>query len=124
VRPIKGFYWNYIRLQNTIVALNVGTTGPDVYGGFVSVGNNLLSKVDGSTGWVTTDRGGTNASPLSPRLLALANNGGKTDTQALMAGSVAINAANPSAAPPTDQRGAVRSGVADIGAFEFGVVVP
>jgi hypothetical protein len=116
--------WNQIRIQNTIVAVNVAAIGSDLAGGFLSNGNNVLSKVDGSTGWVATDRGGTNASPLSARLYELANNGGKTDTRALMAGSVAINAGNASVAPSTDQRGAVRSGLPDIGAFEYGVVVP
>jgi hypothetical protein len=123
-RSKKSLFWNHIRLQNTLVALNVATTGHDLSGSFRSDGNNLVGKVDGSAGWIATDRGGTNATPLSPQLLALANNGGKTDTHALLSGSVAINAANASAAPTTDQRGAARSGVADIGAFEFGVVVP
>jgi hypothetical protein len=54
-----------------------------------------------------------------PRLGDLANNGGTTNTHALLAGSPAINAGGPPF-EPTDQRGVTRpQGVAsDIGAFE------
>jgi CSLREA domain-containing protein len=117
-------YWNPIRLRNCIVGLNTAATAPDLCGGILSDGNNVVSKADGSTGLGTLDRFGSGAAPLSPRVSPLANNGGKTDTRALMAGSVAINTANASAAPTTDQRGAARSGAPDVGAFEFGVVVP
>lgn len=50
----------------------------------------------------------------------LANNGGETDTMALLAGSPAINAADPARCPATDQRGLPRPqlGGCDIGAFE------
>jgi hypothetical protein len=54
----------------------------------------------------------------------LANNGGPTDTVALLAGSAAIDAGNNTKAPSNDQRGAARSGVSDIGAFEFNGILP
>jgi hypothetical protein len=54
----------------------------------------------------------------------LKNNGGATDTHALGSGSAAINGGDNSLAPQTDQRGYLRSGVSDIGAFEFNGTVP
>ncbi|MGN6202622.1 MAG: choice-of-anchor Q domain-containing protein [Solirubrobacterales bacterium] len=55
-----------------------------------------------------------------PRLGPLANNGGETDTLALLTGSPAINAADAGRCPGTDQRGLPRPslGGCDIGAFE------
>ena len=56
----------------------------------------------------------------NPLLGALAANGGPTETHGLLAGSPAIDAANPTGAPATDQRGVARpvgTGF-DIGAFE------
>ena len=54
---------------------------------------------------------------------ALADNGGPTQTLALLSGSAAINAGDPTFAPPpsTDQRGFLRvsGGRIDIGAFEL-----
>jgi hypothetical protein len=70
---------------------------------------------------------GSNNVLADPKLKDLATNGGRTRTQALRAGSPAINAASPeapgsseSACQPTDQRGVPRpAGAAcDIGAFE------
>lgn len=55
-----------------------------------------------------------------PRLGALRNNGGATDTRALATGSPAIDAADPNLCAGTDQRGASPVGNCDIGAFEFG----
>jgi CSLREA domain-containing protein len=52
----------------------------------------------------------------------LANNGGPTETHALLAGSPAIDAGRPDCTPPdTDQRGVVRpqGAACDIGAFEL-----
>lgn len=55
---------------------------------------------------------------------ALADNGGATMTHALLAGSAAINGANPATCSTTDQRGAPRVDACDNGAFEFGGTVP
>jgi beta-glucanase (GH16 family) len=50
----------------------------------------------------------------------LASNGGPTQTHALLAGSPALNAADPATSPPTDQRGVARPQGAgpDSGAYE------
>ena len=66
---------------------------------------------------------GTQASPIDPLLGALADNGGPTQTHALLTGSPAIDAAGDCVADlsiTTDQRGISRpQGTAcDIGAFE------
>jgi hypothetical protein len=69
---------------------------------------------------------GTDLIGVDPMLGPLANNGGPTETQALLAGSPAIDAADPrppadhaTRCPTTDQRGVARNGRCDIGAFEF-----
>ena len=124
----------------------VGSTGtgaiigasPDVNGAFNSSGFNLIGVKDGSTGFTAaTDKKGTVASPLNPKLdpKGLRSNGGPTQTVALLNGSPAIDkgtSAGLTGTLTTDQRGFARkvdnSGIAnatggdgtDIGAFEFG----
>ncbi|MCB1599634.1 MAG: hypothetical protein KDI66_06380 [Xanthomonadales bacterium] len=51
-------------------------------------------------------------------LAPLADNGGPTQTMALMSGSPAINTGTATGAPATDQRGLPRFGAVDKGAFE------
>jgi hypothetical protein len=62
----------------------------------------------------------------NPLLGPLADNGGETDTFALLTGSAAINAADAGRCPNTDQRGLPRPslGGCDIGAFEVQPVPP
>jgi len=121
-------------VRNTIVALNlVDFTGidPDIFGAFTSQGHNLIGDRTGGTGFTNDVNGdivGTSASPIDPKLDPLQNNGGKTQTMALKAGSPAIDAGDNSILPQTDQRGAgfarLRDGnfdgiaIVDIGAFE------
>jgi hypothetical protein len=63
----------------------------------------------------TADLPGTN-----PHLGPLANNGGPTDTLALLPGSPATNAADSAGRPATDQRGVPHPpGHCDIGAFQL-----
>ena len=58
------------------------------------MGNNLIGKTDGSSGWVSSDLTGTIAAPLNPLLAPLGNYGGPTQTMALLPGSPAIDAGN------------------------------
>jgi CSLREA domain-containing protein len=105
-----------VTLTNTIVAGNTAAgSGPDVSGTITSGGSNLVGNTSGSSGF------GASGDILNqpPNLGPLTNNGGPTQTMALLFGSPAINAGNPSAAPATDQRGVARSGKTDIGAFEY-----
>ena len=54
----------------------------------------------------------------------LADNGGPTKTMALLPNSPAIDAGNDANAPPRDQRGYLRNGTSDVGAFEFDGIIP
>ncbi|MGZ4265101.1 MAG: choice-of-anchor Q domain-containing protein [Solirubrobacteraceae bacterium] len=62
--------------------------------------------------------GNEDISSADPHLASLADNGGPTRTQALLAGSQAIGNGNPSHCPPNDQRDISRDGLCDIGAFQ------
>jgi len=112
-----------LSIESTIVAKNTATTGRDINGTVSFAEFNLIGEIDGSTG--ITDPSnitGTKASPVDPMLGSLANNGGLTQTHALLAGSKAINAGSNPLDLTTDQRGIgfVRSvGKEDIGAFEL-----
>jgi hypothetical protein len=119
-------------VKNTIVALNLTDftgSGPDVSGDFFSGGHNLIGDGTGSTGFTepfSTDLVGNSANPLDPKIGVLRNNGGRTQTYALLAGSPCIDAGDNAGTPATDQRGFPRKkdgngdgvAVVDIGAFE------
>ena len=102
---------------DTLLASNA--PNGNCYGTIVDRGHNLSS--DASCPF--SNAGLTNS---DAKLAALANNGGPTLTIALLPGSPAIDAGDTSLAPATDQRGYPRpAGVAaDIGAFEYGSVMP
>ena len=91
-----------VRLANSIVAANTSVNFPqeDCFTGaaanFVSEGYNLVGAQDGcASSLVATDQHGNASSPLDPRLAALADNGGPTQTHALQGGSPAIDLGNP-----------------------------
>jgi hypothetical protein len=124
-----------VNVKSTIIGSNSAQTGPDVSGAVTSAGFNLIGKKDGSTGFTAaTDKKGTVASPLNPKLdpKGLRSNGGPTQTIALMTGSPAIDKGTSvglTGTLTTDQRGSPRKvdksvGNAtggdgtDIGAFE------
>ena len=107
------------RLLNTIISGNSSTMlGPDVFGTFTSLGHNLIGKTDGSSGWVNSDLVGTSANPLDAMLGPLQDNGGPTQTMALLPGSPAIHTGDPSLAGTLDQRGVPRTGGVNIGAYQ------
>jgi hypothetical protein len=70
--------------------------------------------------------GAANKRSTNPLLGPLANNGGPTDTQALLSGSPAIDFAPLSGCPATDQRGVSRpqGALCDSGAFEVAAAKP
>jgi hypothetical protein len=133
-----GGIWGRGTIKTTIVAGNSATTsGPDVFGSFVSRGFNLIGKVAGGTGFTAaTDLKGTITSPLDPKLGPLQNNGGRTQSMGLLPGSPAIDKGTSVSIAgttlSTDQRGAgfprkfdnlsianaVGGDGTDIGAFE------
>jgi predicted outer membrane repeat protein len=101
-------------IQNTILSGNTAAASPDC-DGVTTLHNTLISDTTGCTVSGTPDATDlTGSANLNP----LANNGGGTLTRALQGNSVAVNAGNPAACPPTDQRGVARAGVCDIGAYE------
>ena len=116
------------KVTNSIIAGNSAPVAPDCAGG-LETSYDLIGNAADCPGpsAANHDRVGTAASPLDPRLGPLAGNGGPTPTLALLAGSPAINAGNPStpgsstgACATTDQRDTRRPGATtcDIGAFE------
>ncbi len=107
-----------ITLANTL--LNAGAGGAtlaNTSGTITSLGHNLSSDAGG--GFLIGPGDVTNTPPqLDPA--GLQNNGGTTPTIALQSTSPAINTGDDALAPLTDQRGYVRAGPSDIGAFDFG----
>lgn len=116
-------------IQNSIIAgnnenlpFNILVHSPDLGDGTVSLGNNVFGVAgSNSPALVAGDSIGDFAAPLDPMLAPLQDNGGPTYTHAVLPGSPALDAANPIASQPVDQRGLIRpqgSGP-DIGAFEL-----
>jgi hypothetical protein len=115
-------------LQNTIIAGNFESGASDAdfdnQGDTTNAFNNLIGDGAGSNiaNGTNGNQVGTNASPIDPKLLPLANYGGPTATFALLPGSPAIDAGgNGFVTTSTDQRGLPRvfGANVDIGAFEF-----
>jgi Ca2+-binding RTX toxin-like protein len=101
-------------LTNSIISGNSGedfavTDSDDIQ--FDIRGANIVPVSDGSLG--------SNILTIDPLLGPLANNGGTTQTHALLEGSPAIDTAIGSLAEATDQRGLDREILPDIGAFEL-----
>jgi CSLREA domain-containing protein len=119
---------NTSTIRSTISAGNTGSgAGLDVDGSFSSGGYNLIGTADHSSGFTATaDQTGTDAALLDAKLGSLQNNGGQTDTMALLTGSPAIDKGN-SFLNIRDQRGLAiydeltipnAADGRDIGAFE------
>ncbi|MGE5222090.1 MAG: choice-of-anchor Q domain-containing protein [Omnitrophica WOR_2 bacterium] len=112
-----------ISAQNSLIGNNIFTTGsivstPDnCFGPLNSLGNNLIETTSHCTVGGTTTGNITGQDPL---LGPLQNNGGWTPTQALLAGSPAIDAGTNTNCPANDQRGVKRpfNTICDIGAYE------
>lgn len=121
-------------LSDSLIAANQSHTGPDLSGMLISGGYNLVEDVAGASGLnPATDMHITEANIKIDSQLS--NNGGPTQTLALLPGSPAINAVPPqnckvtitdalghSVSISTDQRGKMRPVEAarscDIGAYE------
>ncbi len=143
-----------LTVSNSIIAENAGndditnqfTVSSFTFTGTInSGGNNLIGNGDGSsfTNGNNGDIVGNSSNPINPQLGTLQNNGGITQTHALLSGSPAINAGNNSKiAPdtfdidgdsnttenlPFEQRGVgferILDSTVDIGAYEIVSVV-
>jgi hypothetical protein len=127
---IVSLYWSAasaVYTGNTIIAHNSAATAQDIHGNFMSLGNNLIKDASSGTGFVYGANG--DLIGVDPQIGGLQNNGGQTETHALLGNSPAIDAGNNNLAPSAfDQRGTGFSRLADgdgnesskvdIGAFE------
>ena len=111
-----------IELSNTLVAGNSASNGQDLAGEFVSADYNLIQTFEPAHATLTGPTANTKFN-VNPALGSFQNNGGPTNTMAILLGSPAINGAG-GTAPATDQRGFNRVGAPDIGAFEFAGTLP
>ena len=111
-------------MTNTIIAANQASLeGADCSGIVTSLGHNLVGSGDHCGLQATaSDLVGTSAQPVDARLGALENNGGPTETHALLLGSPAIDTGGDGPDLSTDQRGLARpqGSASDIGAYERG----
>lgn len=129
-----------LTLRNSIIAGNLDLSpgtyskAPDCDNTITSQGYNLIGNLgralNGTHCMIEGDTSG-NLIGNDPKLGSLQDNGGPTLTHALNQGSEAINAGNPNGcstfndAPlQKDQRGALREGRCDMGAYEFGGLLP
>ena len=109
--------------SNTILAGNSNGVNPDLRGYGTSEGNNLIQNLGlGGSGFVNGVNG--DKVGVNPGVGFFGNHGGPTDTVSLLSTSPARDAGNDALAPATDQRDFGRSGISDIGAFEFSGVAP
>lgn len=138
-----------VSIINTIVGASGATAVTNLSGAFTSFGNNLITDARNSTGFTAGNLADqvSNNDAVDARLGPLTDNGGQTNTRALLPGSPAINTGNgcvlngqcnlPQGFPPglplfitSDQRRFSRrtfvvfeglgGGGIDIGAFEAG----
>ncbi len=115
-------------LYNTIVALNtagtlMGTTPSDIGGTFAA--SSAYNLIGNATGGTFPGGNGNQVGVANPGLdTTLANNGGPTQTIALLLGSPAIGTGSSTikgvTVPTTDQRGVARPSTSvDIGAYQY-----
>jgi hypothetical protein len=123
-----GAFGSAIVIVDTIIATNAASSaGPDANNPastFTDNGGNLIGisgAGSGNSGFTAAStQSGTPANPLDPLLGPLQNNGGPTQTQALLAGSPAIDRGVATPLLSTDQRGVIRPQGPrfDVGAYE------
>ena len=103
------------------------SNNPGSSGSFTSKGHNLSDDAAGGSLFSKGPDGLLNGPGdqrnSDPALGVLASNGGPTQTHSITTKSDAFNKGDDALAPSYDQRGFVRSGVSDVGAFENGGLV-
>jgi hypothetical protein len=107
-----------LQTRDTLLAENTvdgpgSNSGPDLAGDLGSLGHNLVGDSEGGSGFDATD-----LLDVDALLAPLHDNGGPTQTMALLPGSPALNAGDPNQLGVPDQRGVVRSGGVNIGAYQ------
>ncbi len=118
-----------LTLRNTLIGdntLGASPAGADCSGTLTTAGHNLIEDLLGCT---LTGTGTGDLTGIAPAIAPLADNGGLSFTHALQSSSDAIDAGDPlgctdeTSAPLTvDQRNDVRTGMCDIGAYEYGSI--
>ena len=125
-----------VSVLNTIIGMDNSPSVSSLQGAFISYGNNLITDARNSTGFTNGTNGDqvSDNNAINPLLGNLADNGGQTDTLALLPGSPAIDHGNNCVlsfncpAPfnnvllSTDQRETAyrqSNSVVDVGAFEY-----
>ena len=107
-------------ITNTIIANspNGGDCVNDAGSSAAGSSYNLIQDAANACG--LTDGADGNLTGLDPKLGPLANNGGFTETFALLSGSPAVDAGTDAGCPSSDQRGIARpyGDQCDIGAYE------
>jgi predicted outer membrane repeat protein len=117
-----------LNLASTIVANSVDRVGTrDIFDATLTTVNADHSLIQNGLGFIVNS-GTANIIGQNPLLGPLANNGGPTQTHALLAGSPAIDTGSNPLTLSTDQRGAgfgrTFNGTTDIGAFEVQAAAP
>ena len=120
-------YESTATMINTIIAGNTSPNAPDCIGTLISLGHNLIGN-NSACGFTVLSPGvGGDLLDIDPKLGPLQDNGGTTQTHALLSGSPAIDAGDDSVLGPllnlaTDQRGGgfprLQGAHVDIGAYE------
>ena len=112
----------YLQIENSLVADNTAGDGTDFYGNAYNPIDDLINDISGSN--IVSGNGMITAPADLGIAASLANNGGNTQTLALLTGSAAIGTGSVTAATnlglTTDQRGLPRTnaGAIDIGAYQ------
>ncbi|HXD84416.1 MAG TPA: choice-of-anchor Q domain-containing protein [Rudaea sp.] len=126
----NGYFTNSIVANNSAPSMSeFACTAQSNGASSVTANNSLIEGSYGCTGGGTFTGSG-NIFGQDPKLGRLANNGGPTQTQALLPGSPAIDTGNNSTCEATDQRGQSRpydgdkngSAICDMGAFEVNFI--
>jgi len=121
VSEFGGGTGNFVRIDNSIVADNLSDAAPDCRleaGGLSTVGTTSL--IETPCPEPPTLSGGAALLSGDPVLAPLADNGGPTETHALLAGSPALAAQTKGAlCKVPDQRGVTRIAPCDLGAYEL-----
>jgi len=115
-----------LKIKNSLLGGNKSWYGDedDYYfegGTLINEGFNIVEDATGATFNAIGDISGQQANLFGAgkATQTLANNGGPTQTLAIESGSVAIGSGSADATITTDQRGAIRTNLPTIGAFEY-----
>jgi parallel beta-helix repeat protein len=116
---IEIIYFSTTTLTNSIVAANTSVGNPSDISGYVinaSSSYNLIGP--GGSGGLIDGLNHNQVGVANPGLGTLGDHGGPTQTIDLLGGSPALNAGDPAQLGLADQRGVVRSGGVNIGAYQ------